>query len=145
MKARDYLLNALLAAVLFIALLACMLVKTFLPGAVLPKLDIPNMVLISMAALLLDHFVAPGAKRCYICIPVFAAISFALLPWAAGLAAAGEIWITALIGAVVFTACSWLYTSAVDRMASGKKSHVAAIVTAVVFFLAAQGFAGICL
>ena len=142
MKARDMILSVLLTAVLFAALLAAVLVKTFAPAMLLPRPDIVNMVLLSLIALVLDALIVPGAKRCYICIPVFAAIGFGLLPWAAGLAAAGEIWKYALQGAAVFTAVTWLYTSAINRMASGKKTWYTVIITALLFFLAAQGFAG---
>lgn len=142
MKARDMLLSALLIAVLFAACLACMLVDVLAPAVILPRLDIVNMALLSLIALVLEHFIAPGAKRCWICIPLFAAIAFGLLPYAAGLIAATEIWKSALLGAAVFTALAWLYTSAIDRMTSGKKSRRTVIITALMFYLAIQGFAG---
>lgn len=142
MKARDMLLSALLIAVLFAACLGYMLVDVFAPAVILPRLDIVNMALISLVALVLEHFIAPGAKRCWICIPVFSAIAFGLLPYAAGLIAAAEIWKAALLGAAVFCALTWLYTSAIDRMTSGKKSWRTVIITAVMFYLAVQGFAG---
>ena len=66
MDKKTYTLNTLLAVVLGAALLAFVLVRTFLPNFIIPELDIPNMVLISLAALVLDHYLAPGAKRCYI-------------------------------------------------------------------------------
>lgn len=141
MKNRDMLLNVLLIAVLGVMLLVCTLVDAFAPAMILPRLDIVNMTLISLVALVLDSFLAPGAKRCYICIPVFSALGFGLLPFCAGLIAAGEIWKYALMGAAVFTATSWLYSSAIDRMTSGKKSWRTVIITAVMFYLAVQGFA----
>ena len=82
MKNKTYTLNTLLAAVLSVALLICVLVRALAPRMILPQLDIPNMVLISLVALVLDHYIAPGAKRCYICIPLFAAVTFGLLPFA---------------------------------------------------------------
>jgi len=145
MKASKYLLNALLAAVLCAALLAVLLVNTFAPELLLPKLDIPNIVLLSLLALLLEYFVAPGAERCYICIPLLALVSFALLPLAAGMAAGAELLKLAVVGAVVFTATTWLFTSALDRISSGKPGKLAAVVSAFVLYLAAQGFCGILL
>ena len=76
MKNKTYALNLLLAAAMTDVLLICILVRALAPRMILPQLDIPNMVLISLVALVLDHYVAPGAKRCYICIPVFAAVTF---------------------------------------------------------------------
>lgn len=145
MKASKYLLNALLAAVLGGALLVVMLVNIFAPELLLPKLNIPGMVLISLAALLLEYFIAPCSERCYICIPVLALVSFALLPWASGLAAGMDILKYALIGCIVFTVTTWLFTSAIERISSGKNGKLAAVVSALVLYLAAQGFSGILL
>ena len=64
MKKNHYFLNTALAIVLGAVLLIAVLVRTFVPAMILPELDIPNMVLVSLAALLLDHYVAKGAKRC---------------------------------------------------------------------------------
>ena len=64
MKNKTYILNTLLTAVLGIALTAAVLVRTFVPAIIIPQLDIPNMVLLSLTALVLDHYIAPGAKRC---------------------------------------------------------------------------------
>lgn len=145
MKNKTYLLNTLLAIVVTVGLLAALLVKVFQPAAVLPVLNIPNLTAISLAALLLDHFLAPGAKRCYVCVPVFSAITFGLLPWAVGFVAGTEVWKYALGGAVVFTAVTWLFSSMTDRMSTGHNSHAAAIVSALGLYLAVQAFAGILL
>ena len=75
MKKNTYTLNTLLAMVLGATLLAAVLVRTFAPRIIIAELDIPNMVLISLVTLVLDHYLAPDAKLCYVCIPVFSAIS----------------------------------------------------------------------
>ena len=67
---KTYILNTILAAVVFIAALACVLVRVFLPNFITPALNIPNMVLLSLAALVLDHYLARDAEPCYICIPL---------------------------------------------------------------------------
>ena len=90
MKNRTYLLNTILAAVVGIAMLAIMLLHTFLPAFIIPKLTLPNLMLLSLIALVLDHYLAKGAQRCYICIPVFALITFGLLPWASGMFSVAE-------------------------------------------------------
>ena len=143
MKNKTYTLNTLLAAVLGAALLACVLVRTFLPRIILPELDIPNMVLLSLVALVADHYAAPGAKRCYICIPIFAAITFGLLPFAACFVG---VWVAlklALLGGVIFTAVTWLYTTMVDRISSGPAAKAAPVISAVGLYLAVQCFAGL--
>ena len=96
-------------------------------------------------ALLADHYLAPKAGRCYICIPVLAAVTFGLLPFAAGIIGADQILKVAVVGAVVFTVTTFLFTSMADRLASGPKAHAAAFLSAFGLYLAAQCFAGMIL
>lgn len=145
MKNKTYTLNTILAAVLGTALLAAVLVRTFAPVIILPKLDIPNMVLLSLIALLLDHYLAPGAKRCYICIPVFSAISFGLLPFAACFAGAVEAVKLGAAGCAVFTAVTWLFSSMTDRLSTGPAAKAAPFMSAMGLYLAAQILSGMIL
>ena len=145
MKNKAYMLNTLLAAVLSIALLVCVLVRTLAPRIILPRPDIPNMVLISLIALVLDHYIAPGAKRCYICIPLFAAVTFGLLPFAACFTGIWEALKLALVGAVVFTLVTLLYSTIQDRLSSGPAAKAAPILSAFGLYLAFQAFAGMIL
>ena len=142
MEKKTYTLNTILAVVLGAALLVCVLVRTFLPNFIIPALDIPNMVLISLAALLLDHYLAPGAKRCYICIPVFSAVTFGLLPFAACFVGAMEALKLAFFGGVVFTAITWLYSSIQDRLSSGPAAKAAPFMSALGLYLAIQALMG---
>ena len=103
MKNKTYILNTFLTAVLGIYLLVAVIVRTFCPQIILPKANIPNMVLVSLIALVLDHYLAPDAKRCYICIPVFSAIAFGLLPYTAAFCTPVEAVKLAVVGGVVFT------------------------------------------
>ena len=143
MKNHTYLLNTLLAAVLCLALLAAVIVRAVAPIIIIPQLDIPNMVLISLAALLLDHYMAPNAKRCWVCIPLLSAATFGLLPWAACFVAAAEAIKLAIVGSVVFTATAWLFTSIQDRLSSGPNCKAAPVISAFGLYLAAQCFMGI--
>ena len=143
MNKKTYTLNTLLAAVLGIVLLACVLVRTFAPRMILPQLDLVTMTAVSLAALLLDHYLDPGAKRCYICIPVFAAVTFGLLPFAACFVGAGEALKLAVLGAVVFTCVTWLFSSMMDRLSSGPAAKLAPVLSALGLYLAVQCFMGI--
>ena len=105
---------------------------------ILPHLDVPNMVLLSLAALLADHYLAPGAKRCYICIPVFSAVTFGLLPFAACFVGAGEALKLAVMGGITFTATTWLYSSMADRLSTGPAAKAAPFVSALGLYLASQ-------
>ncbi len=142
MKKNTYTLNTLLTAVLGAALLVCILVRTFAPRMILPLLDVPNMVLLSLAALLLDHYLAPGADRCYICVPVFSALSFGLLPFAACFVGGMEALKLGILGGVVFTVTTWLFTSMADRISTGPAAKAAPFASAMGLYLAAQCFMG---
>ncbi len=145
MKNKTYTLNTLLAVAFGASLLVCMLVKTFAPRMILPAADIPNLTALSLAVLLLDHYLAPGAKRCYICIPVFSAVTFGLLSFAASFAGAGEALKLAVLGGLVFTAVTWLFSSMTDRISTGPMARLAPFMSALGLYLASQCFMGMAL
>ena len=140
---KTYVLNTLLAVVAFIAAAVCVLVRAFAPNIIIPSLNVPNMVLLSLIALVLDHYLAKGAERCWICVPVLSAVTFGLLPWAAGFAGAVEVLILALAGGIVFSVTTLLFTTMADRMASGPVKKLAPIVSAAALWLGAQCLTGI--
>lgn len=143
MKQQTYMLNTLLAAAVGLVLLVGVLVRTFIPILILPQPEIPNLVLVSLAALLADHYLAPGAKRCWVCIPVLAVLTFGLLPYAAcfvNLLQAGKL---AVLGGVTFTVTAWLFTSIQDHLSSGPACKAAPAVSALGLYLASQGFVGL--
>ena len=145
MKNKTYILNTFLTVVLGIYQVVCIFVRTFAPNIILPKVNIPNLVLLSLVALVLDHYLAPGAKRCYICIPVLGALTFGLLPFAACFVGAGEALKLALVGGLVFTVTTWLFTTIQERLSSGPAAKASAFFSAVSLYMAAQCFMGILL
>ena len=145
MKKNQYFLSTVLAIVVFVVCAVALLVRVWLPTVVFPVLNIPNMVLLSVVALLLEHFLAPYNPRCYICIPVFGAIIFGGLPLMAGFACQHDFWKFGLVGGVVFTCVTFLFTSLTDRLLTGPKAKAALVVCSLGIYLAAQCFAGIIL
>ena len=143
MKKNTYTLNTVLAVLLGAALLVCVLVRTFAPRIIMPELDVVNMVLVSLAALVVDHYLAPDAKRCYICIPVFSAITFGLLPFAACFVGGMEALKLGLMGGIVFTATTWCFSAMMDRISTGPAAKAAPLVSAIGLYLAAQCFMSI--
>lgn len=139
----KYLSNTLLAAILGIALAVCVLVRTFVPMAVLPLLDIPNISLLSLAALVLAHYLSGGKQPNWILSAVLAAATFGLLPFAAGIFTGLEAAKTAAIGGIVFCVLSWLFRSVQDRLSSGPAAKAAPVLSALGLYLAVQCFAGI--
>ena len=143
MKNKTYTLNTVLTAVLTAVLAVMVVLRTVSPQLILMQFDIVSITGISLAALVLDHYLAPNAKRCYVCIPLFAALSFGILPFAAGMVAVKYILGLALSGAVIFTVCTFVFTSIQDRLSSGPAAKLAPIMSAFGIWLAVQAFAGI--
>lgn len=141
---KTYQLNTILAVVLGLWLLACVVARAFCPTLILPELDLPNIVLISLIALVLDHYLG-GAKRCYICIPVFSALTFGLLPLAAFMVGGVQALILGVAGCVTFTVTTFLFTSIQERLSSGPAARASAFFSAVSLYMAAQCLAGIIL
>lgn len=145
MKNKSFFLCTALAAVLAVVLLIAVIVRTFLPAVNLPELNLPNMVLVSLLALLAEYYLAPGAKHCYLCVFLLSAVTFGLLPWAAGFAALEDTWKTALSGGIVFTAASLVFAAMQDRISSGKSSKGTMLISALGLYLAAQCLSGLIL
>ena len=139
---KKYMLNTLLAVVFTIALLAMVIARAICPVLVFPGFGIPNLVLISLIALVLDHYMVKEAPRCYICIPVFAFLSFALLPYAAGFAALSDALWLGIKGCITFTVTTWLFTSMADRISTGPSAKLAPVMSAVGLYLASQCLMG---
>ena len=143
MKNKTYTLSTLLTAVLAAVLAVMVILRAVSPQLILMQFDIITVTAISLAALVLAHYLAPNAKRCYICIPVFATLSFGLLPLAAGLVTAASALGLAVTGCVIFTLCTFVFTSVQDRLSSGPAAKAAPIMSALGIWLAVQAFANI--
>ena len=119
--------------------------RAFVPRLILPQLSIPTLTLISLIALVLEHYVVSERQRCYPCLLLFAAVTFGLLPFAAcfvGLLDAGKL---ALIGGLLFGLLTFLYDSVRDRLSTGPVAKAAPLFSALSLYLAMQCFAGILL
>ena len=139
---KKYMLNTFLALVFTLALLAMVVARAICPVLVFPGFGVPNLVLISLIALLLDHYFVKDAPRCYICIPVFAFLTFAILPFVAGFIQPFEILSLGIRGAVTFTVTTWLFSSMADRISTGPEAKLAPIMSAFGLYLASQCFMG---
>ena len=145
MKNNKYFLNTLLVAVLFLVMAVFMILRAVQPPVILPPLNIPNMVLISLVALLLEFRIAPHNDRCYICIPLLAALTFGILPLMAGFACQHTFWKLGLAGGVVFGVTTWLFTAMTERLSSGPRARLAPVIGALCLYLASQCFTGMIL
>ena len=68
-----------------------------------------------------------------------------MLPLMAGFACQHTFWKFGLVGGVVFTITTFLFTSAQERLLTGPKAKAAIVVTSIGIWLASQCFAGIIL
>ncbi len=142
MRENKYFLNTALAAVWGLAMLAAIFIRSFAPAVIIPMPDIPFLVLVSLLALVIDHYAAKGAVRCYICIPILSAVTFGLLPFAGGFVGIWDALKLALAGGVTFTLTTLLYSSIQERLSTGPAAKAAPVMSAVGLYLAVQCFSG---
>lgn len=140
MKNRTTILNTILAAVLGVVLLVSTIVKTVSPHYILPEINIPYIAAVSLMALVLTHFVKTE-NDCPVCQAILAAVTFAVLPAAAGLATVA-VWKLAVVGGIVFAVLNAMFTAMVTRMELADTCKYAVIPGAFGLFLACQCFAG---
>lgn len=133
------------ASVLGAVSAVCVVIRTFLPAAVLPKLDIPAMVLLTLVALLPAYDLGTDEKR-HPCLPaLWGALGFGLIPVAAGLVDPSSCWKYALAGGAVVVITTGLFTSLADRLRSGPAAKTTPFLGALCLWLASQCFAGMIL
>lgn len=142
MKNRTTILNSLLAVVVMAVLLVCRIWKLVKPNVILPELDIPAIVGLSLIALLATSFFKMNEKGSWIVEGILAAITFGILPWAAGFAMAADIWKLALAGGIVFVILNGLFQAMLERLETLNLSKIAAVPTAFALYLACQCFSG---
>ena len=145
MRNSKYFLNTVLTVLIGIGLASAILMRTFAPVVILPKMSIPALVLISVIALVTDHYVSQKAQRCYICVSVFSAFSFGILPLIAGFITPVGALIYFFGGAVVFTLSTWLFDLMTDRLSSGPAAKFAPVLSGFGLYLASQCFMNIIL
>jgi hypothetical protein len=140
MEKKTMVLNTLLALVLGAGLLVGILWRAFQPNVVLPDLDIPAMAALVLIALVLDYLMGGMKKRNWAIQIVLAAVTFAVLPWAADLPYTS--FMTVVCGTAVFAALTWMFDFAVDRLEVTTDCKYTVIPTAFIMYLACQCFMG---
>ena len=145
MKENRYFRNIALTAVLGLALAVCRVIAAVLPLAILPRLDIPNLMALFVLALLADHYFAAPGKGVDALTGVFAALTVGLLPVLSGFAGAGEALKLAAVGGIGFFLTAWVFETLEDRLSTGPAAKAAPVLTALGLYLAAQCFAGMIL
>ena len=143
MEKKNFVLNVLLAVVLGAGLLVGMVWRAFQPNVVLADLELPVIAALILIALVIEYLFKGTQKRAWAVQIVLAAITFAVIPFAAGYAGTGIGLI--LCGTVMFTALTWIFDSVAERLDVTCDCKCAMIPTAFVMYLACQCFMGMIL
>ena len=143
MKEKIYFLNIMLVILWAVQMMVFLLCRVFWPANILPAMDIPLLLGISLVALLLDHRLAPGKRRSWVALAILAALTFGLLPLCAGIANGMEAVKLAFIGGITFVVSTALFDSMLCRISSGAKAKAAPLMAAFGLFLAGQCFTNI--
>ena len=143
MEKNNFVLNVLLAVVLGADLLVGMVWKAVQPNVVLADLELPAIAALVLIALVIEYLWKGTQKRAWAVQIVLAAITFAVIPFAAGYAGTGIGLI--LCGTVMFTALTWIFDSVAERLDVTCDCKCAMIPTAFVMYLACQCFMGMIL
>lgn len=145
MKKNNYSLSVLFTAVLTLALLGCAVARLVYPMVILPQWNIPNLVALSAVALVVNHYFWGQERQRYGQLLLFAFLSSALLPWAAGWCTPVQMLGYGISGGLVFTVTAWLFESLQERLSSGPAAKVAPLLGAAGLCLAVQALQGILL
>ena len=143
MEKKNFVLNVLLAVVLGAGLLVGIVWKAFQPNVVLADLELPAIAALVLIALVIEYLWKGTQKRAWAVQIVLAAITFAVIPFAAGYAGAGIGLI--LCGTAMFTVLTWIFDSVAERLDVTCDCKCAMIPTAFVMYLACQCVMGMIL
>ena len=138
MKKSVLVLPISLAAALGLSLLAAIALRSLLPRLILPRLDIPTVVLLCLLAALADHYLAGGAEHNGLALFLLGGLCFALLPLCAGAVPWQQALRLAVVGSAVLPLTSAALTAAC-RDSHGLRPWVVALG----WYLAAQAFRGV--
>ena len=139
MKKNPFFLNIVLAAVTGLVCAGMLLIRTFAPAMLVPALDLPLYAAITIAALVIDRYVASQASREWIANILLGGLTLSLLPMCAGFVPAESMWSLFLINSILFGVLTALYTGLRTRM-NGK---AAPAIHGLVLLLACQCLQGL--
>ena len=160
MKKSYYLINVMIVVEVFLLCGAVLLIRTFSPGSVLPRIDLPVMTVLSVIPMILSGYAqerAASSSENQSCsdsgiVPpkgsrpislLLAGASFAFLPLAAGWSAGLPLWKLFAAGTVVFGITDVIYTSMLERIASGNRAPFPLITNGILLWLASLCFQAI--
>lgn len=146
MKKNLFFKNIALAAIAAVVSAAYIILRALSPEMLLPSISIPVIALLSLLSLAAAYYANPAGKNgiaAKIISALLAGVTLGLLFWLSGITAAASAIKTGLVSAAVYLASDLLYSAATPRFSD--KARLAPAVTALLMFLAVQGFFGMLL
>ena len=143
MEKKSFVLNVLLAIVLGAGLLGGVIWSALQPNVVLADLDIPAIAALVLIALVIEYLWKGTKKRAWAAQIVLAAVTFAVLPLAAGYVGAGMK--LTICGTIVFAVLTWIFDSVAERLSVTTDCKCTMLPTAFVMYLACQCLMGMIL
>ena len=134
-------LSLILVATLFVSLVTLVLIRTFAPVVILPKFDVISISIVSLIALVINHYLNDEDND-LIAIAI-AFVGFGALPFVSGFVALTDVLLLALKGGVTFTVLMFVFSSIQERLSINNKKWFAPLVTAFMLYLAVQCLMGI--
>ena len=142
MRKNEYLVNILLAGLTALAVLGTIIARIVCPSVVLPGWNIPNLIILCVAALVAGEYLNPKAEYCWIQSALLAGLTLALFPFITGVVAAEQIWKLLAAGILVYLGCERMFHYIVDRLASGPAGKLAPLSAGLTMCLMGQIFSG---
>lgn len=119
--------------------------RTFAPGLILPRMDIPTVAALCLVSLLAEAWLSPQAEHNYVVLGAVGAMLFGLLPFAAAALDWQQSLVSAAVGLVALPALAAVFAAIRQRLASGPNAPLALPACALCLYLAMQAFRGILL
>ena len=143
MKKNPYLVSILLTLEVGALCLITLLVGTFTPGVILPRISLPLLVLLSLIPQITVLYLAPNIHPPLLTTMVLAGVTFALLPLCANVDTNLSVWALFLTGTAVFGGVSLLYGSLARRMTACTKGPFTPAAQGLCLYLASQCLQGL--
>ena len=142
MKKSVWIYPLTVTALLCLPLLAVVLTRVFWPRLIFPRLEITGVVLLCLVGQTVESYLAPRADHSYPLLAALGALTFGVLPFAAGFADWQRALALAAVGGVALTAAAFFFAM-LRRRWDGHP--LTPILCALCLFLAVQPLRGILL
>ena len=143
MKNSVYLKNMVLIVEIFLVCVVILLMKTFVPGVVLPRMDVPVLTGLCVVPMMIGNRGQALDNTDRVMSVVLAGLTFSVLPMAAGWSGSLSYGKLLIAGSLVFGITDLFYTSVYERLRLENGKPLILFVNGFLLFLASQCFQNI--